>query len=272
MVYEGDNSTPLTLDYLIIQNGTSTTSTSSLPTSTGNTVSTSKGSVPVSAIVGGVIGGLALVVFTILGFLLLCRRQRRDAREKVSTSTPRPFEYTPIHLSSTTLDPSSGGFSYSQVPQTAQLGGRVTYGVNGQVSHVSMPSVTNTDIIEPTSTSSGDIAYPTNNLRAVPFPLQQIPLDVTSPSSSLSWSPPASTPSSSAQSPPLSSKVEREAEGLATPRPQRRGNPSVPSSVQSNDTWLSNANVVSYADSGIRMPSNTTSTSVVDVPPLYTPD
>ena len=261
VVYEGNNSTPLTLDYLIIQNGTSSSTTTSLPTPTGNTVSatsTPRGSIPIGPIVGGVIGGLALVVFAVLGFFFLRRRQKHDGQEKVYTSTPRPFEYTPLHLS--TSNPSLGSFSYSQVPQTAQLGSRV----KGQViNHVSMPSVTNTDNIELPSNSSGATSYP-NNLRAVPF--------VANPSSSSSSSPPASASSSSARPVPLPSKVEREAEALATLRPQRRGNPSVPSSVQSNDTWLSNANVVLHADSGIRMPSNTTSTSVVDVPPLYTPD
>jgi hypothetical protein len=84
--------------------------------------------------------------------------------------------------------------------------------------------------------------------------------------------PPASMSSSSAQLVPLSSKVERQAEALASVRPQRRGNPSVPVSVQSDDTWLSNPNVVLHADSGIRMPSDATRTSVVDIPPLYTPD
>ena len=273
VVYEGTNSTPLTLDYLIIQNGTSsstTTSTTSLPTSTGSTTSATSTpkSVPVGSIVGGVIGGLALIIFAILGFFLLRRRQKRDVQEEVSTSTPQPFEYTPLHLSSPTPNTSSsGGFAYSQVPQTAQLGSRVTYGVKGQVHHGSMPSVTNTDSIEPPSTSSA----PTN-LRAVPFQQAALNLANPSPSSSSSSSPPASTTSSSARPVPLARKVEREVEALATLSPQRRGVPSVPASVESNDTWLSNANVVLHADSGIRMPSDTTSTSVVDVPPLYTPD
>ena len=277
VVYEGTNSTPLTLDYLIIQNGTSsstTSSTTSFPTSTGSTASSTSTpkSAPVGSIVGGVIGGLALIIFAVLGFFLLRRRQKRDVQEEISTSTPQPFEYTPLHLSSPTPNTSSsGGFAYSQVPQTAQLGGRVTYGVKGQVHHGSLSNVTNTNSIEPPSTSSPDVnTYPTN-LRAVP--LQQAALNLANPSpSSSSSSPPASTTSSSARPVPLARKVEREVEALATLRPQRRGNPSVPASVESNDTWLSNANVVLHADSGIRMPSDTTSTSVVDVPPLYTPD
>ena len=234
MVYEGNNSTPLTLDYLIIQNGTSS-STSSLPTPKGL----------VGPIVGGVIGGLALLLFAILGFFFLLQRQKREAQEKVSRSTARPFEYTPLHISTSASNLSSGGFPYSQVPQTTK----------GQVSHAPMPSVTITDSTEPPSTSS---VYPTS-LRVVPFP-----------HTALSSANPAS--SSSTQPVPLPSKVEREAEALASVGSQRRGNPSVPTSVQSNDTWLSNANVVLHSDSGIRMPSNTTSTSVVDVPPLYTPD
>lgn len=273
VVYEGNDSTPLTLDYLIIQNGTSssvststTSSISSIPTSTGNAASatsTPRG-IPVGSIAGGVIGGLALAVFAILGFLFLRRRQKLDAQKKALTSAPRPFAYSPLHVSSTTPNPSSGGFSYSPVPQTAQLGDRVTFGVKGrQVHHGSMPSVTNTGSIEPPST------YPTDLRTAVP--LQQSGMNIANPSSSSSSSPPASASSSSAQRVLLPSKVEREVEALATLGPQRR-NPSVPASVHSNDTWMSNANVVLHADSGIRMPSNTTSTGVVDVPPLYTPD
>ena len=270
MVYGGNNSTPLTLDYLIIQNGTSssstTTSTFSLPTSTGNATSNPNGSPDrVGFIVGGVIGGLALLVFAISGFLLLRRRQKRN----LSTSTARPFDYTPLHLSSSSTPSSSGGFSYSQVPQTAQLGSRMP--VKGQVSsHVSVPSITITESTEPPSTSSGVFSYP-SNLRAVPF--QQPPSNLASLPSPSSLSPLASGSSSPAQVIPLPSKVERQAEALASVRPQRRRNPSVPVSVQSDDDkWLSNPNVVLHADSGIRMPSDATSTSVVDIPPLYTPD
>jgi len=92
----------------------------------------------------------------------------------------------------------------------------------------------------------------------------------------LSSSPLASMLSSSESAqlePLLPHIVEREAEALATLRP-RRSNLSVLVSMRSDDNRLSDANVVLHADSGVRMSSNFTSTgtSVVDVPPLYTPD
>lgn len=270
VIYEGNNSTPLTLDFLIVQNGTvsSTTTTASSHGASGThtsdgasaTSSTGKSSTPTGAIVGGVIGGIALAIFALLGFLLLRRRQRHAAQEKYSVSTPTPFGYTPLHPSSATT---SGGISYSQSPQTAQMGGNtVGYGAKGQVYHASMPSLTSTDVsrsIEPPSTASGVASYPTN---LQPVPLQQTALALANPSSS---SPPASVSSI-----PSPRKTEREAEALASLRPQRRDNPSVPVSVQNNDTW--SPNIVLHADSGLRMPPATASTSVVDVPPIYTPD
>jgi hypothetical protein len=291
-----DSKTPLTLDYLIIQNGTSSstttptsslptstssypTSTSSLPTSTSSlpgptsteitvsATSSPNGSVRVGPIVGGVIGGLALLVFAILGLLFLLRRRHE---RNVSSSTPWPFDYTPLHLSSTILNTSSGGFSNSQLPQTSQFGSLVTYRVKGQTSHSSMPSVTSTDSTEPPSPPSGAIAYPTNLHVAplVPLRRQRTASNLANSASSSSSSPLASLLSTSVQLEPLPHIVEREAEALAPLRPQR-GNPSVLVSSR-----LSYANVVLHVDSGVRIPSNFTSTgtSVVDVPPLYTPD
>ena len=273
-VFEGNNSTPLTLDYLIVQNGTLSTTTasvSSLATSStpasGSVVSGTSGTVrsatPVGAVVGGVIGGVALTVFFIFGFLFLHRRHKRATQEKVSISTPKPFDYTPLHPPSTTLNPLlSVDGSYSPISQTTQIR---TPGAKGNVFHASMPSITITEVsqsIEPPSTSSGVITYPTN-LQSVS--LQQTALTIANPSFS---SPPSSVSTSVARASPPPSKVDREVEALAALGPQRRGNPSLAPTVQSNDTQL--ANVVLHADSGIRMPSGT-STSVVDVPPIYTP-
>lgn len=272
VVYKGNNSTPLVLGSLIVQNGTLSSTTSHATTgtaaatgtaATGSGVSTptrAKSSTPGGAIAGGVIGGLALIGLVILGFLLFRQRRKRAAHEQALVSTPQPFEYSPLHPSNITPNPSgSSGISYSPVPQTMQIGRAVTYGAKGNTYHASMPSLTTTDVsqsIEPPSTSSGT-SYPTNLL---PVPLQQTALAIANPS----LSPPVSI---SSVSPPvtLPSKAEREAEALAALRPQRRGEPSVPASVQSNDTWL--PSVVLHADSGIRMPSGT-----MEVPPVYTPD
>jgi hypothetical protein len=261
VVYQGNDSTPLTLTDLIIQNGTlslTTSSVSSLATSPTTVPSTStpgKSPTPVGSIAGAVIGGLALILFAVLGFFLFRRRQKRvEQKPAFISTTPEPFDYSPLHPSSILPNPPSAGISYSQVPRTA---------TKGQVYHGSMRSLINTDVSQSTeapSTSSGATTHPAN-LRAVP--LQQTALTIANPT------PPLASASSSVSSPLLSSKVGREAEALATLRPQRRGLPSVPASVQSNDSWLSNPNVVLHSDSGIRMPP---STSVVDVPPLYTPD
>jgi hypothetical protein len=265
-VFEGNNSTPLTLDYLVVQNGTlSTASVSSLVTSStsgsgvSGTSATLRSSTPVGAIVGGVIGGLALIVFAIFGFLFLRRLHKRAAhkRASISISSPRSSGYTPLHLPSITQNPSlSADRSYSPTPQTTQMGTHATYG--------SMPSITNTELsqsIEPPSTSSGVTTHP-SYLR--PVPLKQTALTIANPSfSSLPSSVSTSVPS------PPPSKVDREAEALAALGPQRRGNNPTPTLVQGNDTQ--SANVVLHADSGIRMPSST-SKSVLEIPPTYTPN
>ena len=264
VVYQGNNSTPLTLTDLVIQNGTlslTTSSVSSLATSATSVPSTStsgKSSTPVGPIVGGVIGGLALIVFAVLGFFFFRRRQKRVAQEQDFISTPKPFDYSPLYPSSIPPSPPSGGTSQSQVSIAV---------TKGQTHLGSMQSVTNTNVSQstgPPSTSSGATTHPAN-LRAVP--LQQTALVLANPSAS----PPSASASSSAPSPrpPLPSKVGRKEEALVILTPQSRGQPSAPASVQSHDSWLPNPNVVLHADSGIRMPP---STSVVDVPPIYTPD
>lgn len=230
-VFEGNNSTPLTLDYLIVQNGTlssTTTSTSSTSISSHATSSTSSSVVSgtsvterssrtaVRAVVGGVIGGLALIVLVIFGFLFLYRRRKRATQEQILISTPEPFGSTPIYSSSITQAPSpSVVTSFSPSLQTTQMGVPVT---KGHAYHASIRSLTST------------------NPRPVPF--QQTTL-TTAGSPNFPPSEPSLPPS-------------RKSEALA----------SAP--VQSS--------LVLHADSGIRMPSSTAGTSVVDVPPLYTRD
>jgi len=134
----------LALDYLIVQNGTLSSTTTSASsqvvtssvTPTTTTSSTGKSSTPTGAIVGGVVGGFSLVIFVLLGFLLLRRRHWRHAAQgNDPLSTPTPLDCT-LHPSNATA---SGGISYSQSPQTMQMGRTVTYGVKGQVHHASIP-------------------------------------------------------------------------------------------------------------------------------------
>ena len=222
-VFEGNNSTPLTLTSLIVQNGTFSSTTPSVSSQVTSSTPSSvisgasaivKSSTPVGAIAGGVVGGLALIVFVIFGCLFLHRRHKRATQEQNLISKPEPFD--PAYPSSITQNPSpSVATSFSPTSQTV---------TNGHVYHSSMSSLTPTNLqpvrFQQTTSSTADSSF---YLPSVPSP-----------------------PSS------------RKAEALA----------SAP--VQSNDTQL--PNVVLHADSGIRMPSSTAGTSVVDVPPLYTPD
>ncbi|KAF8801614.1 hypothetical protein BYT27DRAFT_7114517 [Phlegmacium glaucopus] len=266
VVYHGNNSTPLTIQYLIIQNGTlSSTTTSISPHATSSTNGSAvsgtstpmKSSTPVGAIVGGVVGGLALTVFIIFGFLLLRRHQKRAAEAIAISSTPQPFNYTPLYPPSTTLNPSSsGGISHSQAPQITHTGNAVTYGTKGHI-YGSTPSL---------SASPDAIAH-TTNLRPVP-PLHKSPLATIN--SLLPTLPPvASRPSPL----PLPNESNREAEGLAALGPQLRGDaPPDIVPMQSNGT-RSPPNVRLHEDSGIRMPPSTPTTNVLmDIPPLYTAD
>ncbi|KAF8801623.1 hypothetical protein BYT27DRAFT_7245077 [Phlegmacium glaucopus] len=263
VVYHGNNSSPLTIEYLTIQNGTlpstttllsTTTSVSphATPSTTGSSVSGTstqrKGSTPVGAIVGGVVGGLALIVFIIFGFLVLRRRQKRAAEAIVISSTPQPFDHPPLRPSSTALDPSlPRGISHSQSPQITHMGSSVTYETKGHI-YGSIPSLT-------------------TNLYPVP-PLQQSPLATINPL--LSTLPPVSSRPSPLT---LPSETNREVEGLVAFGPQLRcdGPPDMVS-MQNNGT-RSPENLRLHEDSGIRMPPSTPTTDVLmDPPPLYTAD
>ncbi|KAF8801637.1 hypothetical protein BYT27DRAFT_7341793 [Phlegmacium glaucopus] len=259
--YGGNNTTPLSIHYLIIQNGTlpsttilpSTTASASpyvTPSATGSSVSGTstqrKSSTPVGAIIGGVVGGLALTVFIIFGFLLLRRRQKR-AKAIVINSMPQPFNHTPpLHPSSTMLNTPSGGISHSQAPQITK-GHR--YGP--------IPSLN----------ASPDAIANTTNLRHVP-PLHRPPLVTINPLL------PTLPPVVSRPSPlTLPSETNRQVEGLAVLGPQLRGDgPPDMVSMQNNGT-RSPTNPRLHEDSGIRMPPSTPTTDILmDLPPLYTAD
>ncbi|PPR02068.1 hypothetical protein CVT24_011167 [Panaeolus cyanescens] len=98
--------TPLTLDYLVIRNGTvSTGNTNNNGTDTpgsSNTTDAHKSSSNVGAIVGGVLGGLAILVFAFLAFFYM---RRRDRMLKAKNAPPQNI--TIIDTTRSPFDPPS---------------------------------------------------------------------------------------------------------------------------------------------------------------------
>ncbi|KAF8163682.1 hypothetical protein B0H34DRAFT_672630 [Crassisporium funariophilum] len=135
VVHEGTGSTtPLTLDYLVVQigtipstNGTSSTTNDTDPAS-NSTSSGGKGRSSIGLIVGGVVGGLALVIFAILGFLFLWRRERASTGD--SRHTIEPFNYAiqigPKLQVQQTAETSSGNGSSGKKRPGSMLNSRET--------------------------------------------------------------------------------------------------------------------------------------------------
>jgi hypothetical protein len=247
--------TPLTLDYLIVQNGTITNSTTAGGSSGGsNAGSTSNKSNNIGPIVGGVVGGVILIALAIFAFLYIRRRGKRLSEEHTDEPkdvTIEPFQYMPAStslVSPANHNPSSGVVTYPQV-QSGDLFGRPGHG--------SMPSLNDTEIqfINPSGSSSS--LQPQQNHGHTRF----------LPSSDLS-SPRLS--SSSAQYVPYNptgDKAQREAAAIAAVvQPQQRAQQPLASPPLSDG---SGSRVILHEDSGIRMTQN--EPQVVEVPPLYTP-
>ena len=266
VVYEGNsNLNPLTLEFLVVQNGTissTTTSGSGIPGKS----TYGKGSIPVGAIVGGTIGGLALIVFALLGFLFLRQRRKRSVQEwstnesptkewstqewstqaQNSISIPTLLDYTPPHPLHPSNTPSS--------PQTEQTESVVTHIAKGHVVMLGSETECSTGVsqtAEPLSRSSSGVTACPTNIRSLPRRQPTFTL---------------ANPSESPSVPVSPGKTNGEAEASTSRRPRSRGNPS----SDPNDTWV--PDIVLHADSGVRMPSATVTTSAVDVPPAYTPD
>ncbi|EAU88910.1 hypothetical protein CC1G_10556 [Coprinopsis cinerea okayama7 len=106
------SSTPLVLDYLLVEEGDfrmPTNPTKVTPSMDDSSPSSSarvsepahhsKDKPPVGAIVGGVIGGLALIVILILGILFYKRRSRRHNAVNGTPLPPAPYTEVPAHNS-----------------------------------------------------------------------------------------------------------------------------------------------------------------------------
>ena len=295
VLYQGSGeTTPLTLDYLIVQNGTvpvgSSTSTSLGPSPTGknagsNTNDTTSSKSNVGAIAGGVIGGLGLILLACLLFLCYRRKQRKqqNLRDKemhyedktLPATLVEPFLYDSAGHHSTTALPNNGtdypsylgsypsyvGSYPSTDPVRTDANTRTT---GGGHTHGSMPSLgaseMQSSVMAPT-TSSG----------------------FTSPSNmnATTGHGPGEAPTTYVPYQPMPTKLQREAQATATfarpLQPQRPGqtSPSVSdfSSEATGGTGTSGSGrrLVVHEDSGIRLPQRGNSGGVVEVPPMYTP-
>jgi hypothetical protein len=261
--YQGNSqTTPLTLDYLIVQNGTissnsSSTASGTSPTSgAANASGTTHKSNNTGAIAGGVVGGLVLIVIAALAYIYFQRREK-TLNEKVEygeSSPPlvEPFHYAPVKTSppSSTI-PGPGITAYPRhIPQlSTSIFPTTTH-------HGSMPSFTTTELqsaIAP-SLSSGT-SYP-SNVNAV---VHQS--DLRQPN-------PGYLRTINDYQQPLTEKERREAEATATALRSQRS-PQQPISPPFSDDSGS-SRVVMHEDSGIRLPRAGEELDVVEVPPLYT--
>ncbi|KAF9561097.1 hypothetical protein CPC08DRAFT_664780 [Agrocybe pediades] len=110
VTYLGDSqSTPLTLDYLLVQNGTLDTapmttsslssSSSSSASSSASTTHTAKRNANIGIIIGGVIGGIFLLAVIIILCLWYRRIVRLENEVEAANITARPFPYAPTSIS-----------------------------------------------------------------------------------------------------------------------------------------------------------------------------
>jgi len=253
VTYLGNSqTTPLTLDYLIVQNGTATNSTSAGGSSGG--ANTGNKSSNIGPIVGGVVGGVVLITLAIIAFLYIRRRDRRLNEEQ--SAEPKdiiePFHYMPVSsstVSPTAHNPLSSVVTYPQV-QSGDPFGRPS------------PSQTEIQSINPPGSSSS------GGTRPNPLQPQRDHGHNRFPSSS-DLSTPGVTSNATQYVPynPTSDKVQREAAATAaTIHPQRRTQQPLASPPLSDD---SGSRVILHEDSGIRLNQN--EPSVVEVPPVYTP-
>ncbi|KDR73720.1 hypothetical protein GALMADRAFT_251531 [Galerina marginata CBS 339.88] len=262
VTYHGTSqTTPLTLDYLIIQNGTIPSSNTTTPGTSPSGDSHGSGPVKKSnntaAIVGGIIGGLVLIAIAIAAYLYLRRREKKlNERAPVDEPAPafvEPFHYTPVRSSVPQLQDTK-----SSAPVTLSYQGHSpqfstsTFPTNTH--HGSMPSFSNTELqsaIAPSSSSG--TSYPSNaNTYGNRTTASQSNQGYLSPTTPLS---------------PMSDKARREAEATANVLRSQTSQPASGPSLAED----SSSRVMMHEDSGFRMPPTRERTSVVEVPPMYTP-
>lgn len=299
IVYQGNSqSTPLTINVLIVQNGESSASSiSALPSSSGTQISgthvtsivgtrasglsSSFLTSPISAattlssgfsyttdstggvyatrvasagpnsthnssnlgpIIGGVVGGLALLLLAIFGFLFL-RRKMKDTNEIVEPMVVEPFNQPPTATLSPTSGgkpPSSAGTShfFVQHQHTGQVG--IGQGSSSNSHPGSIPSP---------GRSGGSSSFIT-------------PSHTRGISSSLD--------ASSTGSPMVQTRSDLAA-GIIRPRKELQLQSSLPVATRNDNPFVQPTRVIHEEDSGIRLPGADGYGSRVEVlPPRYT--
>ncbi|KAH9484548.1 hypothetical protein JR316_0004030 [Psilocybe cubensis] len=123
VTYLGNSSTtPLSLEYIVVQNGSfpssSPSSASLAPTTTGNHTNGPKPAVLgrsnniAKEVVGGVVGGIVLIILAIIAVSYFCRRDRKQSARHLynhvghdSENAVEPFQLVPSILPAPTIHP-----------------------------------------------------------------------------------------------------------------------------------------------------------------------
>lgn len=271
----GGQTTPLTLDYLVIQNA-------SIPDSTDGTSPPAQshgGKSNVAAIAGGVVGGVVIIALAALALLFIRRRfgssaERTDRKSANvegagSSTTPRPYDYTPMPAhgrsdSGTDIYASSS----SRPEQSTAPMSEVRRKGQPQYYHTTNPSMSTTN-----GTSTGLLGSSIANTMGHQAHPSQSQSDFLMPGGSSTGRGESivndgsniSSQGAGGDSSSRDDKLQREAAAIAaqTQRRNQRAPVSPPLSAGSEQSVY-----VRHEDSGIRMPGGP---GVVEVPPEYTP-
>uniref|UniRef100_A0A8H7Y5Z0 Uncharacterized protein n=1 Tax=Psilocybe cubensis TaxID=181762 RepID=A0A8H7Y5Z0_PSICU len=253
VTYLGDSSkTPLTLEYLVVQNGTFPSGNSSSPTTGGNDANGSAGSSHssnVGNIAGAVVGGIVFIILATLVIIYFCRWGPKRDRQLLynhghdSDNAVEPFQLTPSIFPAPTIYS-----QYSAVPNTA----------DNQTQHWNVPNQTIKSLNStlPRTSVSGGTPSPTGH-------------NGITPSSHSRAADIGVLPNPANEVDAGSSYPRREHEAsVAVSRPQLAAQP-VLSPEQNASSGVEPSRLVMHEDSGIRLPLST-SNGVVEVPPMYT--
>ena len=274
IVYQGNSqSTPLTLNVLIVQNGDSSSNSAlsssfmtpaasaatTLPSgfsyttdSTGGVFATRVASTEsnpahnssnLGPIIGGVIGGLAVLLLAVFGCLFLRRRRAKYADEIAEPMVVEPFNQSPpmatLSPTGTGKSPSSSGAShiFVQHQQTGQVGGG--HGSPSNLHPGSIPSFGHSGGSSSRTTAS--------HMRGL-----SSSIDVSSAESSM-----------------VQTRSNLEAPGIIRPQKGLQLQPPLPVPASNDNAFIQPTRVIHEEDSGIRLPHQYENRVEV-LPPRYT--